>query len=257
MQLFVVCSAALLASLLTLFSGFGLGTLLLPVLALFFPVPVAIALTAVVHLLNNLFKLLLLGKFAKRQVVALFGVPALLGALVGASLLLALAQLPVLVTYRFLGVQRGILPVKVAVALLMIGFVFLEMLPRFRNLAFQPRYLPLGGSLSGFFGGLSGHQGALRSAFLINCGLSKEEFLGTGVVIACLVDGARIAVYGSRFASAGIGENGVLLVAATLSAFFGAWLGSRFLHKVTVQAIQLLIATLLFGIAVGLATGIL
>ena len=66
----VVCLVALLGSGLTLFSGFGLGTLLLPVFALFFPVEVAIAATAVVHFLNNLFKLSLLGRNADYGLVA-------------------------------------------------------------------------------------------------------------------------------------------------------------------------------------------
>jgi hypothetical protein len=57
------------AALLTLFSGFGLGTLLLPVFALFLPVEIAVAATAVVHLANNLFKLALVGRHADRSVV--------------------------------------------------------------------------------------------------------------------------------------------------------------------------------------------
>ncbi len=61
MKYFVICSSAFLASGLTLFSGFGLGTLLLPVIVLFFPIDLAIALTAVVHALNNFFKCWLLG----------------------------------------------------------------------------------------------------------------------------------------------------------------------------------------------------
>ena len=60
MALFAVCVAALLASGLTLFSGFGLGTLLMPVIALFFPLELAIAMTAMVHLSNHLFKIGLL-----------------------------------------------------------------------------------------------------------------------------------------------------------------------------------------------------
>ena len=61
MEYIVVCLAALLASALTLFSGFGLGTLLMPVVAIFFPLNLAIAITAIVHLLNNLFKFALVG----------------------------------------------------------------------------------------------------------------------------------------------------------------------------------------------------
>ncbi len=64
MPYLLICLAAFLASGLTLFSGFGLGTLLLPVMVLFFPIDLAIALTAVVHALNNLFKCWLLGRHA-------------------------------------------------------------------------------------------------------------------------------------------------------------------------------------------------
>jgi len=70
-----------------------------------------------------------------------------------------------------------------------------------KDAGFDRRYLPLGGVLSGFFGGLSGHQGALRSAFLIRCGLSQEAFVATGIVAACLVDLARLAVYARHLAS--------------------------------------------------------
>ncbi len=51
----IICIVAFLTSILTFFSGFGLGTILMPVFALFFPVEVAIALTSVVHFSNNLF----------------------------------------------------------------------------------------------------------------------------------------------------------------------------------------------------------
>ncbi|MGA2225011.1 MAG: hypothetical protein ABSH41_11265 [Syntrophobacteraceae bacterium] len=75
---FVVCLAALFTSGLTLFSGFGLGTILMPVFAIFFPVEVAIALTAIVHFLNNLFKLMLVGKYTDKGVVLRFGIPAVI-----------------------------------------------------------------------------------------------------------------------------------------------------------------------------------
>ncbi|HNO61706.1 MAG TPA: hypothetical protein PKH44_13805 [Plasticicumulans sp.] len=72
-MVFVIAAAAFLASLLTLFSGFGLGTILTPVFGLFFPLHVAVALTGVVHLANNLFKLALLGRQAARHLVLRFG----------------------------------------------------------------------------------------------------------------------------------------------------------------------------------------
>ncbi|MFZ4474575.1 MAG: TSUP family transporter, partial [Saprospiraceae bacterium] len=79
---------AFLASLLTLFSGFGLGTLLTPVFGLFFPIHVAVALTGIVHLLNNLFKISLLGRDANRSMVLSFGIPSVVGGFLGAWVLI-------------------------------------------------------------------------------------------------------------------------------------------------------------------------
>ena len=87
MEYAIVCIAALLASGLTLFSGFGLGTLLMPVVAIFFPLEIAIAITAVVHFSNNLFKLALMGHHADRSILLKFGLPAVIAALIGAALL--------------------------------------------------------------------------------------------------------------------------------------------------------------------------
>src|SRR6187455_1018004 len=91
-SLVIVPAAALGASLLTLISGFGLGTLLLPVFALFFPLEVAILLTAVVHLLNNLFKLGLLWRGIHWPVVLRFGVPGIAGAYLGSRLMRSLGE---------------------------------------------------------------------------------------------------------------------------------------------------------------------
>ena len=64
MSFLIICAVAFTASGLTLFSGFGLGTLLMPAFALFFPIEVAVAATAIVHLANNIFKVGLVAKKA-------------------------------------------------------------------------------------------------------------------------------------------------------------------------------------------------
>ena len=257
MEFFVICISAVVASFLTLFSGFGLGTLLMPVFALFFPVNVAIALTAIVHLFNNLFKLALLGKYANRTAVFRFGLPAIGAAFIGAWTLLYLSELRHLVTYQIAGHSFQITPVKLIVSILMVFFALLELIPRFEKISFEKKYLPLGGVMSGFFGGLSGHQGALRSAFLIKAGLSKEGFIGTGVVIACIVDITRISIYSSKLLFTGISDNSILLLAAVISAFIGAFIGNRLVKKVTMRVIQIIVSVMLFGIALGLGTGLI
>ena len=87
-------------SMLTLFSGFGLGTVLMPFFALFFPLPVAIAATAVVHLSNNVFKVILVGKNADWQTVVRFSLPGAFAAIGGAFLLTYFESIPVLFTYN-------------------------------------------------------------------------------------------------------------------------------------------------------------
>lgn len=261
MDYLIVCLVALLASGLTLFSGFGLGTILTPVFALFFPVPAAVAMTAIVHLANNLFKIGLVGRDANWRVVARFGLPAALAAIAGASLLALFASLPAIARYELAGRLHEITPVKAAIGVLIAGFALLELWPRFAKLSFPPRWLPVGGLLSGFFGGLSGNQGALRSAFLIKAGLSKQAYVGTGAACTVLVDAVRLTVYSAAFQAGGWGvlqgENGGLVLAATLSAFVGAFVGKRLLRKVTLRFIELTVATMMVLIGAGLASGLI
>lgn len=258
----LVCIVALVASALTLFSGFGLGTLLLPAFALIFPVEIAVSATALVHLTNNLFKLTLVGRFAKLRFVLAFGLPAAAAALAGAWVLTRLAGLPALVEYTVGNRTCAVTPVGLAVAGLIFIFAVLDLLPAKRQITFPPRWISVGGVLSGFFGGLSGHQGALRSAFLINAGLTKEQFIGTGVTCAVLVDLSRLAVYGATFFTrhfAALGERSgfPLMIAATLCAFAGAFIGARLMKKVTLLFVQRLVGVLLILMALGLGSGLL
>lgn len=253
---FVIGGAAFAASLLTLFSGFGLGTLLMPVFALFFPLPAAVGLTAIVHLANNLFKLLFLGKFAKKEIVLKFGLPAIAAAFLGAWCLGQFASAGPIYTYQVGSKTAEITLLNLVLAALMAFFAFFEMLPFFKKITFDKKHLGIGGLLSGFFGGLSGHQGALRSAFLVRCGLSKESFIGTGTVIACMVDITRLFVYSSRFDSVGK-EHAGLLVTAAASAFAGVWLGTRYLKKTTLESLQAWVAIMLVVIAFLLALGLI
>jgi len=257
MEYFIICLTALIASGLTLFSGFGLGTILVPVFALFFPIDMAIALTAIVHFLNNLFKLGLLGKHANKQIVIRFGIPSIIFAFLGALCLSYITSLKPLYSYYFFEKEFFITPVKVTIALLIFAFALFDVIPSFSKLNFDKKYLPLGGILSGFFGGLSGNQGALRSAFLIRSGLTKEAFIATGVVIACLTDISRLTVYIGRIVKVSNSINYSLIILATLSAFVGAYFGNRLMKKVTVRTLQVLVGIMLLVFSVLLGIGLI
>lgn len=133
----------------------------------------------------------------------------------------------------------------------------MDLIPYFSKLQFGKNKLPIGGAMSGFFGGLSGNQGALRSAFLIKAGLSKEAFIGTAVVVSAFVDFTRLSVYATRFTKSGLTENLTLVIIATLSAIAGAYIGNKLLKKVTLHFMQILVAVMLIILSVALAAGII
>ena len=261
-----VVVVGLVAGGLTLFTGFGLGTLLLPAFIVFFPPEVAIAATAVAHLANSAFKVLLVGGWADRSVVVRFGVPAVVAAIAGGLLLEFVGRLPAAFAYTIGERTASVTPIEllVGVRITVFGVLELRNLERARG---DGNRLALGGVLSGFFGGLSGHQGALRSAFLIRAGLEKEAFVGTGAVIACMVDVARLFAYLvgatllARAAGSGLGAGALAaagpVVAATLAGFVGAFAGARLVKKVRLRTVRALVGLLLVSVGVLSATGLL
>lgn len=257
-------SAAVAA--ITLVSGFGLGTVLMPAFALFFPIEIAIAAAGVVHFMNNLFKLALVGRWASRDVVLRFGVPAVLAAFVGAALMTVMAGSEPLYTHQVGHIVAEITWLKLVIAAMLAAFAALELWPRYQRLALPRRVLPVGGVLSGFFGGISGMQGALRAPFLLRAGLTREQFVGTTNVISTMVDAARLLTYAAGFTwLAQSKDYGVLagprmlgLVAAACAAgFLGSFLGARVLKKVTLRGVRILVAALLFAAACALGVGII
>jgi uncharacterized protein len=257
MEYFIICLIALLGSGLTLFSGFGLGTLLTPVFALFFPIDLAIAMTAIVHFFNNIFKLFLVGTHANWAIVKRFGIPSVLAAFLGAFLLKSLSGIPALYTWGSDLAPHQINILKIIMGILLIIFALWEILPSLSKISFDKKHLLLGGLLSGFFGGLSGNQGALRSAFLLRAGLSKEAFIATGVVIACLIDVSRLSVYFNHFLTHSNDFNFELVLFATLCAWVGAYFGNKLMKKTTIKSVQKLVATLLIIFAFLLMMGVI
>ncbi len=257
MEFIIIALTALLGSALTFFSGFGLGTLLLPVFAVFFPLDISIALTAVVHLLNNIFKMFLVGKHINKSVVLLFGLSSLLAAIAGAYVLTSLSHFDAVYSYQLFERTIQITVIKIIIALLMIVFAIMELKPTIFKINSGKRGLVAGGLLSGFFGGLSGHQGALRSAFLLPLGLSKESFIATGTAIAVIVDIGRLSVYSISFLVFSMQSNVYLIAIAVVFAFIGAFAGSKLLSKVTIKFIQGVVAAMLIVFALLIGLGII
>lgn len=255
MELTIIGLAAFLASLLTFFSGFGLGTLLLAVSSLFFPIEAALTLTAIVHMLNNIFKLSLLRNYVSRRVVLMFGLPALVAAFAGAMLLGELTETEVLFRYTLLGKSFQSDWAALIIGLSLAFFALADSLPFWQKLKVSRRHWVGGGLLSGFSGGLSGQQGALRSLFLVHAGLSKEGYIATGTAVALLVDVARIPVY---FAEGVVLDEQVRLTlfVAIAAALAGALLGRYALAKITFRFLHRFVLSLLVILGLAIAGGI-
>ncbi len=253
----IISLVAFFASILTFFTGFGLGTILMPVMALFFPVFIAVSITAIVHLLNNIFKLVLLIKHIDYKIVIRFGLPALLSSALGAYLLILISKIQFTYQYNLFDIKSEVTLIKLVIGFLLIGFAIAEFISVQNKIKVADKWLPLGGFLSGFFGGLSGHQGALRSVFLVHTKLDKTAFIATNSAIASIVDISRIVVYGLNFSVIKEQENLNLILVVCFAAFAGALLGRFLLKKITIDYIQKIIAIMLLIIGTALIIGLI
>jgi len=253
----LIALTALVASFLTFFSGFGLGTILLPVFAIYYPLPVAIALTACVHLLNNLFKLALVFKSINWKVVLEFGIPSVVAAFIGAYLLNKISSDDKTISsYYLFEKEWHITWPGLIIGILIIVFACFELSKQLSSMSFSKKYLVPGGLLSGFFGGFTGHQGALRSAFLLRLNLDKPVFIATGVMVACMVDIVRLSLY-SNLEGLGHGStNYKLLALAVLSAWLGAFAGNKLFKKTSLTFFKWFVGTFMLVMGVLITLGI-
>lgn len=260
MSFFIIPITALVASLLTFFSGFGLGTILLPVFAMYYDAPIAVGLTAIVHFSNNVFKMGLVYKNINWNVFFKFGIPSLVSAFIGALALTYLFAKPIILTSYYLTLTElthNVTLFNVIVGLLIIIFSLFEIVPYLKNLSFSENKLTVGGLLSGFFGGLSGHQGALRSAFLVRLNLPKESYVATGTAIACVVDVARMSIYALTFNFTTIKQNYSIIIIAVLAAFVGALIGNKLLKKTTLGFLKWFVTVFMILIALLMMLGLI
>ena len=233
LQYIVLVSLSLFTSIVTLFTGFGVGTIMMPLMALFFDVKVAILLAAIVHIFNNLSRIALYYRHLRWEIVRRFGVVSILGAFVG-----SFAQL----TMDSHWLKNG-------VGLFLALFALLSLRPGLINWKLPAIIDVAGGFLSGLIGGLIGNQGAIRSLYLLNYKLEKQELIVSAALIAVIIDLTRIPVY--TYANYHyLTDNLLLLALVILASIAGTLIGSRILPQVSSEQFKkiILVAVLLLGI---------
>jgi uncharacterized membrane protein YfcA len=222
-----VLFAAVLAGGIAAMSGFGIGSLLTPILAVRYGTKLAVAIVSVPHLVGTAARFIGLRKHIDRKVFLNFGILSAVGGLVGA-LLNAYANSPALaIVFGCLLVFAGISGLT--------GFV--------DRMHFGRRTAWFAGALSGFFGGLVGNQGGLRSAALLGFDIRKESLIATATAIALIVDGARMPVY-LAIETKGILSAWPLLVTAIIGVLLGTFWGVRLLRRIEERTFRKLLYSL-------------
>jgi uncharacterized membrane protein YfcA len=249
---------SLATALLTLYSGFGLGTLLTPFFAFYFPLDTCIALTAIVHLCNSVLKTTLTYRHINFEVVKRFGVASLVFAIIGAvALSLASAHI---INFSFALFQHRFTTTyfKIAIGIILLFFVVFDRLIAINMNANNWKNPYFIGAMSGFFGGLTGNQGAFRSAYLIATMVDKNTIVATSAAVACMVDCSRLGVYSMRWqALAWDRSNTTALVVSLVGAIIGTLISIYYLKKMELNLMRNLTTLALIVFCIALILGVL
>lgn len=226
-------AVAMLAGAVAAMTGFGIGSLLTPVLALSVDTRLAVAAVSIPHVVGTAVHFALLRRRLDRRVLLRFGLTSAAGGLAGAALY-------EMASSRWLNVVFGCLLLFAAISEAT-GFA--------RRMRFHGWVAWVAGALSGLLGGLVGNQGGIRSAALVGFNLPKETFVATATAIALFVDGARLPIY---LASQ---HDDMLslwqwVLAATVGVTAGTLVGGRALTRVPESWFRRILAITLATLAV-------
>jgi len=179
----LIAFVTLLANTIGILSGFATGTLLMPVLLFFLPFESALLLSTIIVVFHNVWKVIFFYKNINWRMVVYFGLPGMLSTFIGATFVSEL------INNDWAAVLQALLGV------FLVGYVlFLFIFPTFKIIPDKKMSL-FGGGLQGFFAGIFGIKGPLRTVFLIAYDLPKKEYLGTIGAISIFVDSTRLITY--------------------------------------------------------------
>lgn len=235
MEILFLSFVVLIASIVGTTSGFGISTIMVPTLLLFFPLSSTLLLVGIIHWFGNLWKLLLFKKGLNLKLILSFGIPGILSSYLGAKLVFSL-------------------PEEILIRALGFGFIiyviYLFLSPKF-EVKTDKKTTIFGGLTYGFIAGLTGVGGAVRSAFLMLYDLKKEIFIATSGAIALFVDTTRVATYiaeGSKLET----EYLYGLILFIPISFLGANIAKKLVGRIPQDKFRLVVAGFLLLAALNL-----
>src|SRR6266581_3625583 len=226
-QTILFIAAAIAAAIATI-TGFGIGSILTPLLAVRAGTQLAVAAVSIPHFFATALRFWRLRAHVDRRVLVSFGIPSAAGGLTGALLHSVAGN-------RALAIVFGILLVFVGAS---------ELSGLARRMKFGGAVAWIARALSGFLGGLVGNQGGIRSAALLGFDVDKRAFVATATAVGVIVDGARMPAY---FVTQGheIAQIWPLVALATVGAVIGTLFGERLLRRIPERLFRRIVAVLL------------
>ncbi len=228
LSMIVVAITGVIAGLVAAVSGFGIGSLLTPIIALQVDARLAIAAVSVPHLVGTALRFWTMRADVDRSLLLQFGIPSAVGGLAGA------------LTHGAFD-SRGLV---IVFGLLLLFTAMAELTGWIRRVNWGRSFGWVAGAISGFLGGLVGNQGSIRTAGLLAYRVSPTAFVATATTVALIVDGARMPVYLTTEGRE-IAALWPTLAVATAGVVIGTVVGTRVLPKLRTNTFRRTVAILL------------
>ncbi len=225
--------AGIVAGAIAAISGFGIGSILTPLLAAWLGTKLAVALVSIPHFIGTALRFAVIRQHVNRRVLWSFGITSAAGGLIGALLHVWLRSV-------VLGYVLGVLLVFAGIT----GVMGLASRMKFGRTAAW-----IAGALSGMFGGLVGNQGGIRSAALLGFDLKRDEFVATATAIALLVDVFRMPVYAATQFGQMAAQWPMILI-ATVGVVVGTLSGKWMLSRIPQNVFRMIVACIVLALGV-------
>lgn len=178
-EIIYIALITLLASLIGTMAGFGISTIMVPILLIILPLPQTLLLVGIVHWFNDIWKILLFRKGIRWKLLLAFGLPGIFASFLG--------------SFLSLRISREIL--SRALGVFLIAYVIFIIFNRTFKLSQKLSVAISGGTLTGFFAGIFGIGGEINAVALSAFNLEKAVYVATAGAIAFMIDSTRIATY--------------------------------------------------------------
>jgi len=225
--------AGIIAGAIAAISGFGIGSILTPLLAAWLGTKLAVALVSIPHFIGTALRFAVIRQHVNRRVLWSFGITSAIGGLLGAIL--------------HIWLRSVVLGYVLAALLVFAGITGITGLAA--RMKFGRRAGWIAGALSGMFGGLVGNQGGIRSAALLGFDLRRHEFVATATAIALLVDVFRMPVY-AALQHREVLAQWPLIVVATIGVVLGTLSGKWMLSRIPQNIFRMMVAGIILALGI-------